>query len=347
MSHPLRIDSDDLQLASLSQLADAIGSSSGVVVKFGAGPTKPDLLRLTQVMLLAEASRTSLSFVGWESSKTPESTLAAWYEEALAGHSADSPETAASPSTKSFVSATSRFPLSNRIAFQGYLTRQLAKVGIAVPSSVYGALSTIAFEAAMNAEEHGSVPIDGALRNPRRVLAACLRAKPRDVLPSASSEYIEEYRAHGHSDPQFWLELVVADTGVGIAYPSYRSIATRAGRTDQDLYRATFAEERMRTQILLNSKLSTKGEWGRTINRETASGDGKNLIRLQLSAVRGFVSVTAGRTQSVCWYAKATRTPTDLGELRYEVLDVEQPLLRGTIWHLILPVDQQFSLMSI
>lgn len=244
-----------------------------------------------------------------------------------------------------FVVQPKDLSLHSRMGFQADLERLFRSAGIEVSPTIYGAVATIAFEAILNAEEHGSFDLLGHRINAPRFLGAQLhRGFGRSVAPSAW-RYLESYVAAGHAEQSGWLELVIADGGVGIPYPSFHVFATQKEWSETDIFRTPLSQERERLERLLNLPESSKGEWGQVVNLETARGDGTRFIKVRLAAVRGYASIRTGRFLAEWWYSKTKVRADDFASLpAYEVYSEAMPLLRGTIWRVLVPLQTQLTL---
>lgn len=247
---------------------------------------------------------------------------------------------------RTFIAPTGAFPLAARSAFQASLEKLCRRAGVLVPPTAYGAVSTVAFETASNAEEYGAfADIDGSTPSALRYLIGRLHTDvPRAVPPSVSA-YLQDFEAAGHSLSTRWFELMVVDAGIGITYPSYYLLASGNGWPTKSVYEMPGADERARLNLILNTRESTKGQWGRIVNQETARGEGTRAVMIRLSSVRGYVAAYSGRSRAEWWYSRTTRSHIDVaGFPPYEVLENIPTPFVGTIWHVLVPLDAQLTL---
>jgi hypothetical protein len=232
----------------------------------------------------------------------------------------------------------------SRQEFQAAVVRLLASADITVPGRVQGAIGTICFETASNAEEHGAADVYGAYTDKLRYLFARVHSDFGKSLAPEASQYLDAF--HSAQPPsRDWLEIVVCDAGMGISYPSYHIWAKDTGRPGLDVYSVDAVEERLRLGMILNSTESTKGRWGRVLNRETERGDGTRFIKFRLAACSGYAAVRSGRSMAEWFFAKPERKPVDVREQgAYSVHNVEYSLYRGTVWYILTPLTPQLAL---
>jgi hypothetical protein len=245
-----------------------------------------------------------------------------------------------------FVTAPSLLASHSRIAFQADLARLLRASGMVVPETAHGAIATIAFEACSNAEEYGAMDETGSIPVASRFFAGKLHnsLRPGDLHESAHY-FLEKYVASGHASASRCLELVIADAGVGMSFPSYRVSARSLGRANSDVYQAEIAEEQLKLDMLLNSDESTKGQWGRLLNHETARGEGTKFMKFRLAAVRGYAAVRTGRCLAEWSYFRPELKAIDRAAFPpYYVHSRMKTLYRGTVWHILIPLDTQLAL---
>jgi hypothetical protein len=239
----------------------------------------------------------------------------------------------------------SRFHFTNRPTFQATLAASLSRSEIQVPETVIAAVSTILFEIASNVEEYGAYQTELGGPTAFRFMAAQVHDALGEAIAPTARQYLDEYYAAGHARVPGWLQIVVADAGPGLAYPSYLAFARATSRANTDIHSADSAEEIQRFHLVLNSSESTKGTWGRVLNRETRRGEGTKFIRFRLAAVRGYASCRSGRSHAEWWYARPAIGPDDFKGLRgYDVHEAGTVPFRGTTWHLLVPLNPQLAL---
>lgn len=232
-----------------------------------------------------------------------------------------------------------------RIPFQQALLSLFTDAGIEPHKTVKHALATICFEATTNAEEHGVTDEEGAPKDQLRYLFARINDGHGERLAPEAAEYLSSFHSQ-QPRSRGWLELVVADSGLGICYPSYYLSARDTNRSNCNVYQADIAEEHVRLARILNTNAeSTKGRWGRVFNRETEKGDGTKFIKFRLSAFSGYAAIRTGRSMAEWYFAKPERTPQDVEDFGpYSVHDREYPLLKGSIWYFLAPLTPQLAL---
>jgi hypothetical protein len=232
-----------------------------------------------------------------------------------------------------------------REAFQADLALWLREAGILISDGIFGRVAAIAFEANSNAEEHGAVRIDDPTRPVSRFLAAVIhRRLPSELSPTIAT-YTRQYYASGHSADTGWLEILVVDAGMGMAYPSHYQFALETGRISTNVYEADPAEEQQRLGRVLEDYVTTKGAWGRVLNNQTTAGEGTKLIKVRLGTLRGYASVRTGRCiahwyNSDLHFGAAERAQLSPYTVEREALH----LFHGTAWQILVPLNPQFTL---
>jgi hypothetical protein len=229
-------------------------------------------------------------------------------------------------------------------AFQSDLVPFLQKAGIVLPRAFLAALTTIGFEAQSNAEEYGFRSYRYNEDAAFRIIAGIQHEVSKDVAPLAA-EYFGEYFRAGHSPKTRWLELLVVDGGVGLAYPRYKKLAEESQWPEGDVYLTDYATERTMLNLVLNKGESTKGLWGRIINRHTVMGQGIKMIRFRLATARACALVRSGRAFASWYHPKQQLQSVDFANLpEYESSELEGELYYGTAWQVLLPLDPQLDL---
>ena len=360
MPTTLTVRSRELNELDIGEFLRALRSAGDVRLTLDV-PLRLDAVGMAMVVATASRGRGKLT-VDFASRSPSSSVMASVHESLLApliwGSSAPGPRELSrramlaeepiviDPANRTFCAHTARLALSGRLAFQADLERLCRASRIVVPGSVYGAISTIAFETASNAEEYGAFEADdSAPPTALRYLAARVHEGTPVAVSASASRYVDAYVSAGHSKPGRWLELLIVDAGVGMAYPSFHVMAVERGWPNHNVFSEPLGEEQARLNVILNSRESTKGRWGRIINSETSKGEGTRFVMLRLSAVRGYAALHTGRSKAEWWYARPERTPRDVASLPpYNVLDESQPFFGGTIWHVLVPLDTQLRL---
>lgn len=352
----LRVSSADLAEGDFESVIRSIRGIRDLEVRFG-GAKQPSVLRIA--VLLAAAAHEKvylrLRFDGSTSDiarqqrsspirafygDRPTADLDVWLQTGLerVHESVDS-------ANGTITARCATLSTTDRDAFQVDLLSRLRLARVPLPASVLGTVVTAMFEACTNAEEHGAILEKDGERTQLRVFSLrYLRGTPN---PSTSLDkaYLDSLLTHGRTAPTAWIEAIVLDSGMGLSYPAYFVRARQEGRANADIYLADPAEERVRLRMLLNEGLSTKGQWGRSLNLQTRAGDGTRLLRFQLASVRGFAQVRTGRSLAGMYYSSATLTARERAQMSaFEVVDEEYSLCRGTVWHMLIPLDTQLQL---
>jgi hypothetical protein len=252
----------------------------------------------------------------------------------------------ADPERKVFWSHTSDLSARTREEFRTDLANGLRAAQIFVPATVFNALSSIGFELNSNAEEYGALDEEGQVTDSFRVFSVSLQASLPPSQSILAAKYLHEY-ASTHDRGRAWIQVIVADSGVGMAYPNYFVRSTSADpREEKNIYRRSVREEQTQLGLVLEDYSSTKNSFGRRLNLQTAIGEGTKIVRHQIAAVRGFVGVRTGRCQATWSHASRTLTTEEFYRLgRFEVSDIASALFLGTVWQVLIPLDTQFGLL--
>ncbi len=240
---------------------------------------------------------------------------------------------------------SSKLDPTNPDDFQADLVDYLRASRLPLGGFILGALTTVAFEASSNAEEYSPfyTPSDSA--DVFRFVALQRHESPTRLLAPLAQDYFASYHAAGHADTAGWLELTVVDAGMGIAYPSYYLLPEQLRGPNRDVYQANPVEESTRLQLVLDEITSTKGAWGRVLNRHTAVGQGTRYIKFRLAAVRGFASVRTGRFSAQWSYPRVEISSRDVAQLpMYTVSSQATSLFVGTAWQVLIPLNTQLAL---
>lgn len=244
-----------------------------------------------------------------------------------------------------FCAPTSALRNDHPEAFVADLSKLLISSGIVLPRSALTTIGAIAFEASSNAEEYGCISSAQEGGETFRLISARVTNSQSQLDSPHFPEYFLRYVEEGHAQDEQWVELIVIDAGVGIAYPRHFVLAKDSGWESADLYSKKVVVERLHMQQVLDDVTSTKGLWGRVINRHTAVGQGTRFIKFRLAMSRGFAMVRSGRLAARFYYAKATATSGDFNSLPpYEIGQIEYPLFLGTAWQVIVPLKAQYGL---
>lgn len=250
----------------------------------------------------------------------------------------------ASEEHRYFVAHTSHLRATKPDAFQADLVAHLRRARIILPKTFLASLTTIGFEAHSNAEEYGYRSFNSADEVSFRVIAGVVHEARQGIAPLAA-KYFDDYVAAGHSATTRWLELLVVDAGVGLVYPRFTVLASGAQWPNQDVYAGDHATELYLLDMILNKGATTKGSWGRVVNRHTAPGQGMWQIKYRLATSRSCAIVRAGRSVAYWYQPRLTLKSLEIAELPgYEASRDLKTLFRGTAWQILLPLDPQFEL---
>jgi len=251
----------------------------------------------------------------------------------------------ASEASRRFCAHSSQLSSNTREEFRDDLAVGLRGAGIRVSTQQLGEIAALAFEANSNAEEHGAQRLESPEASVLRfIVVTAYDAFGEHVAPSAT-HYFDAYTRAGHSREKGWLELIVADSGMGMAFPSYYRLAAKSRWDAANIYDENADVERLRLQLVLEDAVSTKGEWGRVLNRQTAVGEGTRWIKFLLGSLRGYASVRTGRSVATWFYPFASfegrrRAQPD----SYMLGNDELPMYGGTAWHILIPLNTQLAL---
>lgn len=248
---------------------------------------------------------------------------------------------------KLFCVSTADLSSKTRESFHSDLGKWMVAARIAIDPSVSERIAMLAYEANANAEEHGSIRLTEAKSfddSPVfRCFAVILHDSSEATLPPAASEYVEQYERH-HSWRTRWLEIIVADAGMGLTYPAFLLRAKALSSTCTDVYEANVLAERAQFEEVLTKGMSTKGFWGHQQSASGAVGQGIGLIKRNIARLRGCAVVRAGRCQAAVSYTETAFDEAKVRSTGYALDATEHPVLRGTIWHMLVPLDQQLQI---
>ena len=246
-----------------------------------------------------------------------------------------------------FAVSTSLLESRTPSAFQADLARWMVAARISVDASVFDRVAALTYEANANAEEHGSTRLTHAKTFDGRPVFRCfamrLHDEPSTPLSPMAGRYLQEYARH-FSQRTRWLEVVVGDSGMGIAYPRFLLRAQSMRSSITDIYQASFHAEAGQLDELLTKTTSTKGYWGRAQSTYGPVGQGFSLMKRNLVRLRGFGAVRAGRCAATIACANAIFSESEERSVEYTVVGEELPQFGGTVWSLLLPLDQQREL---
>lgn len=340
------------------ELLEAIETANGLEIQINEAVT-PDCLRTCLVLasLAAQQKRLRITFRSKVLSRAlvrslHESLLAplVWKDNLLtsceveaSGLVTDGLKTV-NKEHRYFVAHTSHLRATKPDAFQADLVIQLRDAGIVLPGAFLAALTTIGFEAHSNAEEYGYRSFTESDLVPFRVITAIVHENHEGIAPLAQ-RYFEAYTQSGHSLATRWLELLVVDAGVGLAYPRYARLAAASGWDNEDLYARGHSAELTMLRIVLEKAGTTKGQWGRVINRHTMPGQGLGQIKRRLSLARACAIVRAGRSMAHWYNPQLELEKIGRGDLSpYEPSERMHAFFRGTAWQFLLPLDPQIAM---
>ena len=242
---------------------------------------------------------------------------------------------------------------NNSREFQRLIAQAFRRAEIVVPTELLILLSSIGFEATLNAEEHGSVRLGGGESNEGiRGFAAMVHADGT-TLDSRAREYVSQYVAQFRRPEGGWLEIIVIDNGMGLAYPNFYLSALERGLDNPHLYTTNPAIERARLEEALKDGFTTKGRWGKLVSTQTRPGAGTEVIRKRLGSVRGYSALRTGRSAAT-WSYLRPRVAYVRNTLRGDHPDNIQPFIiqtvqpefvfEGTAWQFVIPLTAQAEL---
>lgn len=243
--------------------------------------------------------------------------------------------------------STSDLDCKTRDGFYSDLAKWAVAAGIGVHTSIMRRVAMLAYEPNANAEEHGSVRLTDAksfdAKPVFRCFAAILSDEPGTPLPPSAAAYQERYQ-RSHEARTRWLQIIVADAGMGLAFPAFLLRAQAMNSSCKDVYEADYDAERAQLEEILTKGVSTKGFWGNQLSGSGAVGQGMTLIKRNVARLGGFASVRAGRCQATVSYTGPAFDEAAVKSISYEVDRAERPVFRGTLWHLLIPLDQQLQM---
>jgi hypothetical protein len=251
------------------------------------------------------------------------------------------------PERNLFCLSTSLLDSRTREGFQSDLGKWMVAAKILIDERIYQRIAAMTYEANANAEEHGSVRLSDSMGIDTRPVFKCFAARLHDepgaALSSRARTYLREYLTHFAKRTR-WLEIVVADAGMGLTFPRYALRAQALKSPRQDVYEDSFIAERGQFDEILARKVSTKGFWGRAHSTSSAIGEGTTLIKRNIAQLRAFGEVRAGRCSATVYYSGAATDEGRIRSLEYVSDSRERPLFMGTAWHLLVPLDQQLQM---
>jgi hypothetical protein len=232
--------------------------------------------------------------------------------------------------------------------FRRTLATLFLQAHIKLPPELFGLVSRLLFEMSLNAEEHGGYRIPQQSPPavvPRHIGVVHHTATLRYVGGNAA-EYFRKYLSVFSKPEGGWLEIVVGDGGMGIAFPSYFVETQGSKGSGEDIYGKSHTFEISRLNRLLRQGISTKGSWGRQISTQTRPGMGTEVIRQQFGAARAFATVRTGRSIIHSDYRDDVGVASWDGSPTYAVSTDPLPCFLGTTWQLLVPVTSllQFQL---
>lgn len=238
-----------------------------------------------------------------------------------------------------------RLSSRRREEFRADLALALRKSAVFLPDSVFNALALIGFELNSNAEEYGALDEHGVEVESFRLFCVSIQSQLNSQEATLAKTYLNEY-ATTHTPGEAWLQVIVADGGVGMAYPSYFVRENFDSRGIRNIYLATPDEEQAHLRLVLDDFTSTKRTFGRRLNLQTAVGEGTKIVRFQIAGVRGFAGVRTGRCAATWWHTSRTLTAEEFYRLgRFEVQSLDAAVFKGTVWQVLIPLDTQFGLL--
>lgn len=244
---------------------------------------------------------------------------------------------------------TAALRLSSFERFDVSLRGELQRCGILVPDYTWGAIATVLYEAATNAEEHGSRILDDQQESRIRLVGiSWLREPPSTLDRPDLMGYQDKFVQHYDLPVAGWLHASVVDSGMGIPFPSHRFFAQRQGWSEEswNVYSAPHAVEFERLRRVLNTYESSKGgDWSRSINTVTPPGYGTRLIQHRLGFARGFASVRTGRGRGYWFWGGAHFDSHERGDPPPYEVEAASTTFRGTAWEVLVPLSQQLRLL--
>jgi len=248
------------------------------------------------------------------------------------------------PERRLFCTHTSRLDGESRDRFLDDFSECMRGAGIVVPERILKRVAVLAFEPNQNAEEHGSMRVDDT-SDVFRCLVARVHDRPGPDLALTAHDYIRSYHEQGHTKGTRWLELVIVDAGMGLSFPLFYIRARAMQNSVTRVYEADEAAERgIFTEVLCKER-STKGHWGTSFSAQTTTGKGHRFIRRNILSMHGYAAVRAGRCfGSITHPHAAEATIAELNEANYDIETKQHEMFEGTVWHMLVPLDQQLTL---
>lgn len=248
------------------------------------------------------------------------------------------------PQRRLFCTPSARLDCESREEFLHDLSDWMRAADVVIPRPILMRIAALAFEVNQNAEEHGSIRVGDASEVFRCLVARVHDRLGPELVPSAR-DYMRTYHEHGHAQGTRWLELIVVDAGMGLAFPGFYVRAQAMKSSTIDVYEAGWDAERGMFSEMLCKERSTKGHWGTSRSAQTPTGMGHRLILRNVLRMRAYAAVRAGRCLGSLSYPQtADPTVSELSEANYEVDTTEYEMFGGTAWHLLVPLDQQLTL---
>jgi len=229
--------------------------------------------------------------------------------------------------------------------FRANVAKLLRHAEIPIPENLLGLVTRLAFETVLNAEEHGSARVGPAAIRPLvpRLLGIVHHKSTLSYLSGNVARYVEKYLNHFSRPEGGWLEVVVADGGMGVAYPGYFVVSARNG-VGENLYVQPYSFERMRLEKALQRGASTKGKWGRQISTQTRPGMGMEIIRQQFGEARAFANLRSGRARVQSMYSDTLGSEHWDSSPKYLVSNEPDVCYYGTAWQLLIPITTRYEL---
>lgn len=241
-----------------------------------------------------------------------------------------------------FIASTENVNTTSAPIVGGWIGAGCLAAGITVPRHLMGLVQALAYETISNAEEHGYVQVGPGTERSLRFFALVLHPSVPKPLSPGGTTFLESYLRKNGRPRGGWLEMIVADSGMGMSYPGYAVRRRTASRREPNLYEQPFEEEFVLLQRTLSRGVTTKGLWGRQVTSQSQPGAGSDEIAKYLQMARGYAAVRAGRSLAQ-WdhleYGDHVR-PT------FDVVMQEQPVFYGTAWQLLIPLTVQLELFD-
>ena len=258
--------------------------------------------------------------------------------------------------TKTVLLTTESLVCDNERQFQTLLARAFRSANIALPSELLFLVASLAFEATINAEEHGGVVVNRPYGVTLRGFAA-IQHRDGSQLHAAARAYVRSYTERFGPPDLGWLEIVIVDNGMGVAFPGYYILARSKAWSNLNVYAQDVNLERARLEISLADGFTTKGAWGRLITTQTRPGSGTQHIRERLASVRGYAALRTGRSlanwsylhqalsKQVSYVPQAIRSDSPTNLQPYKIRGgAPESLYQGTAWQFVIPLRTQIEL---